>query len=99
MSHTRQSLILDVKPKEIRRDIVEKLEFRPTKVLLVFWIIGVAFACIPVGGITTAACLETQISPAKAFAMGYLIPLILLTTYALLFFHTIRYELDDRYIT
>jgi len=78
---------------------MDKLEFRPTKILLVFWIIGVVTACLPIGGIVTAVCVETQIPVAKAFAMGYLIPMIVFTTYAILFFHTIRYELDERYVT
>ena len=78
---------------------MEKREFRPTKVLLVFWIIGVVTACIPIGGIIKSICVETNIPWQKAFAMGYLIPLVVFTTYAILFFHTIRYELDDRYVT
>jgi uncharacterized membrane protein YdbT with pleckstrin-like domain len=78
---------------------MEKLEFRPTKVLLVFWIIGVVTACLPFGGIITGICVETNIPWQKAFAMGYLIPLVIFTTYAILFFHTIRYELDERYVT
>ena len=78
---------------------MEKLEFRPTTVLLVFWIIGVVTACIPIGGIITGVCVETNIPWQEAFAMGYLIPLVVFTTYAILFFRTIRYELDDRYVT
>ncbi len=77
---------------------MDKLEFRPTRILLVFWIIGIVTACLPIGGIVTAVCIETQIPAAKAFAMGYLIPLVVFTTYAILYFHTIRYELDDRYV-
>lgn len=75
-----------------------KLAFRPTKVLLVFWIIGIVVGCIPVGGIVTAACLETALPWHTAFAMGFLIPLAFFGIYAVLFFHTIRYELDDRYV-
>ena len=78
---------------------MEKLEFRPTKVLLVFWIIAVVTACLPIGGIIAGVCSESNIPWQKAFAMGYLIPLVVFTTYAILFFHTIRYELDDRYVT
>ena len=78
---------------------MKKLEFRPTKVLLIFWIIGVVIVCLPVGGIIVSVCVEISIPWQKAFAMGYLIPLVVLTTYAILFFNTIRYELDDRYIT
>ena len=77
---------------------MEKLAFRPTKVLLVFRIIGVVVGCIPVGGIVTAACVETSLPWQQAFAMGYFIPLMIFGAYAVLFFNTIRYELDDRYL-
>ena len=78
---------------------MEKLGFRPTKILLVFWIIGVASACLPTGGIVTAFCMEANIPWQSAFATGYLIPLVIFTTYVILFFHTIRYEIDERYVT
>lgn len=78
---------------------MDKLEFRPTRILLVFWIIGVVIACLPIGGVVTGVCAESNIPWQKALAMGYLIPLALFTTYAILFFHTIRYEIDDRYVT
>jgi uncharacterized membrane protein YdbT with pleckstrin-like domain len=78
---------------------MDKLEFRPTKILLAFWIIGVVIACLPIGGIITGVCAESNIPWQKALAMGYLVPLVVFTTYAILFFHTIRYELDDRYVT
>ncbi|MFC1497940.1 PH domain-containing protein [Verrucomicrobiota bacterium] len=78
---------------------MKKLEFRPTKILLVFWIIGIVIGCLPIGGTLVAVCLETNIPWQKTLAMGYLIPLAVFTTYAILFFNTIRYELDDRYVT
>lgn len=78
---------------------MEPLKFRPTKVLLVFWIIGIAITCIPVAGFMTSLWIETNTPLLKVFSMGYLIPFIISSTYAVLFFHTIRYELDNRYIT
>jgi uncharacterized membrane protein YdbT with pleckstrin-like domain len=78
---------------------MEKLEFRPTRILLVFRLIGVALVCLPIGGIVTAVCVETNISVSKAFSLGSLIPLVCLATYTTLFFFTIRYDLDDRYIS
>ncbi len=78
---------------------MEKLEFRPTRILLVFRLIGVALVCLPIGCIITAVCVETNISVSKAFSLGSLIPLGSLATYTILFFFTIRYELDDRYIS
>jgi membrane protein YdbS with pleckstrin-like domain len=67
--------------------------------LLMFWIIGVIIACIPIGGIITIICVDMDIRASKAFGIGYLIPLTVFTAYAVLFFSTIRYELDQRYIT
>jgi uncharacterized membrane protein YdbT with pleckstrin-like domain len=79
--------------------MMEKLEFRPTRILLVFRLIGVALVCLAVGGLVTAACVETNIPASKAFSLGSLIPLLILATYTILYFLTIRYELDDRYVT
>jgi uncharacterized membrane protein YdbT with pleckstrin-like domain len=78
---------------------MEKLEFRPTKILLAFWLIGVAAACVPIGGVVTAVCVETNVPLGTAFALGYIFPMVIFGGYAALFFHTIRYELDSRYIT
>lgn len=35
----------------------------------------------------------------NVFAVGFFIPLVLLSIYFVLFFNTIRYELDERYVT
>ena len=78
---------------------METLKFRPTRILLVFRLIGVALVCLPFGGIVTAACVESNISASQAFSMGSLIPLVCLATYTILYFFTIRYELDDRYVS
>ena len=60
---------------------METLKFRPTRILLVFRLIGVALVCLPFGGIVTAACVESNISASQAFSMGSLIPLVCLATY------------------
>ena len=78
---------------------MEKLEFRPTKILLVFRLIGVALVSMPVGGVVVAACMETSVPAAKAFSLGSVVPLLLFGLYTVLYFFSIRYELDDRYIS
>ncbi len=78
---------------------MEPRELRPTKILLIFWIIGVVVACIPLGGIVAAFSSELGVEWNRAVAMGFSIPLVLITAYIVLYFHSIRYELDDRYIT
>ena len=78
---------------------MEKLEFRPTKILLLFWILGAVSGCIPIGGIITAVCMNADISLTHTLAMATLIPLVVVPAYPILYFFTIRYELDDRYVT
>jgi uncharacterized membrane protein YdbT with pleckstrin-like domain len=78
---------------------MDKLEFRPTKILLVFWIIGAVVGCLPLVAVTASLCADSNTPWQTASALGFLIPLAIITTYLVLFFHTIRYELDDRYVT
>ena len=78
---------------------MEKLEYRPTTILLLFWMIGIVIACIPIAGLSSMASIDTGISWQYAVVAGFIIPLILFSLYAILYFRSIRYELDDRYIT
>jgi membrane protein YdbS with pleckstrin-like domain len=78
---------------------MEKREFRPTKMLLMFWLLGVFTVCILLGGAEIALCVAAGISGTKPFVAGFLLLLIVFSTSSVLFFSSIRYELDDRYIT
>ena len=84
---------------------MEKIEFRPTKILLVFRLIGVVVFALAVGGVAAGVCVGAKlgatlgVSGAVAFALGFLVPCALLGIYAVLFFFSVRYELDSRYIS
>ncbi|MFC1855328.1 PH domain-containing protein [Thermodesulfobacteriota bacterium] len=76
---------------------MEKIEFRPTKVLLVFWLIGAAAVGVPVASSIAATLLVYSMG--EAFAIIYPILMVLAAIPIVFFFFSIRYELDDQYIT
>ncbi|MBN2138107.1 MAG: PH domain-containing protein [Sedimentisphaerales bacterium] len=81
---------------------MQKLEFQPTKILLVFWLLGTCAVCLPVGifAVVTGEYIET-LSSTPAPAATLLICLLVMALaggYQVLYFFSIRYELDDRYV-
>ena len=80
---------------------METHEFRPIGILLVFRIMGVVVLSPFIGGVVTAICVsaEVGISALAAFALGSLLSGMLSALYTVLFFFSIRYELDHRYIS
>jgi len=78
---------------------MEKIEFRPTKALLIFRLLGVILVSAPIGGVISAGFTETNVPVFTSFSIGSLIPFVLLAAYTMLYFFSIRYELDDRYIS
>ena len=78
---------------------MQTLEFQPTKILLLFWLLGAFLVCLPIGVFIAVACTEADIPVATVTLLASFIILILLEGYLVLYFFSIRYVLDDRYVT
>ncbi|HUW57796.1 MAG TPA: PH domain-containing protein [Planctomycetota bacterium] len=80
---------------------MEALEFRPCKALLAIWLVIAAVCCLILGGLVAAIQSEGDLAEASmaVFAPGALIPWMASSAYAVLYFFSIRYRLDDRYVT
>ena len=77
---------------------MEKMEFRPAKVLLLFWIVGIFCLSLPLSGLLTLVCIDTVPRLGLFFVLTFLALLVSLSVYAALLFSTIRYEMDERYV-
>jgi uncharacterized membrane protein YdbT with pleckstrin-like domain len=78
---------------------MEDMEFRPREVVLVFWLIGLLLGSALIGGIVAGICSGARISPIIGFMLGTLVLFLLCSTYSVLYFFSIRYYLDDRYVS
>lgn len=76
-----------------------RMEFRPAKILLTFWLAGALFACLPLGGIIAAVLSSLELGVVKLLPLAILLPALLTVPYTILFFKSVRYELDDAYIS
>ena len=79
-----------------RRRIMNKLEFRPRKALLFFWLLWTLLGGLPVCGVIAAIASSEKSSPLHGF-WGILISAAA-GVYLVLYFFSIRYTLDDRYV-
>ena len=77
---------------------MEKIEFAPAKILLGFWLMGVVIGCLLISGLVVGFASEFGIPATLAAAFGFVIPWIIISIYCTLYFFSIRYELDDRYV-
>ena len=80
---------------------MEIINFRPRKVVLAFWLTGTALGSLIVGGIFAGVCTDAEfaLSPLLGFSVGGFITLAVSSLCATLYFYSIKYILDDRYIS
>lgn len=79
---------------------MEELNFRPRKAVLVIWLIWTALGCLPLGGgVAAAFCADSEISPVVGLGLGGFIPWVVLSLCVALYYYSIHYHLDDRYVS
>lgn len=81
---------------------MEAVHFRPTRAVLVFWVIWSVVACLPVGVIAVVVEIDEPVTAPDISPLGFILALIailIVATRTILFFHSIRYDLDDQHIT
>ncbi|CAM2869399.1 PH domain-containing protein [Rariglobus hedericola] len=74
-------------------------EFTPSKKLKSIWIASGFIGSILLGLLGSGIALAAELNGAYGFLFGFLIPFILITGYISLYFPTIRYSVDDEYVT
>jgi len=75
---------------------MNKLEFRPRKALLLFWLLWTFLTNLPICGIIAAIASDEGSSPLHGL-WGLLVGLIV-AVYLVLYFFSITYSLDDRHV-
>jgi len=83
---------------------MEVMNFRPRKIVLVFWLIGATFTSLSLGGLLAAisfdsSCEFSEFSPWIGFVIGFLPVWFISSLCFTLRFYSIKYILDDRYIS
>jgi len=75
---------------------MEKLEFRPRRVLLVFWLLWTGLGTMVVGCIGAGVSFSAGMS--LLFGLLCLPPGFMVGCYCVLYFFSIRYSMDSRYV-
>jgi len=78
--------------------MAEEMELRPCGALLAIWLVSAVVGALIPGGIAASICASERGDPLVGFGVGWLIPLALAASYLVLYFYSIRYEVDDRYV-
>jgi len=78
---------------------MEEMNFRPRKAVLVFWLIWIAFGSLPIAGLGAAVCTDSSVPPWVGFGVGGLLAWAAFSFFTVLYYYSIHYHLDDRYVT
>lgn len=78
---------------------MEEMDFRPRPAVLVLWLIWAACGSLPIAGIGAGICFDAQLPLLVGFGIGGFVPWAAFSLYAALYFYSIRYHLDERYVT
>ena len=78
---------------------MENMQFKPCKAVLVFWLIWITCGSLPVAGGIAGICFDSEISPLIASSIGTFVIWSIFSLYAALYFYSINYVPDNRYIT
>lgn len=79
--------------------MAEEITFRPNKALLAVWLFLVVLVCAVAGGAGAGVAVDMDLDPLLFFLVGWAAAVVPVGGWAVLYFNSIVYHIDDHYVT